>query len=308
LNRAFLETRAVAEGRIMPVVLWMMGAALAFIVAALSIRALTPHFNAFAINSFRTGGGLLFLLMMLANWPHLRAKVSPARFRTHIPRNIAHALGGALWTMSIMVLPLATVFSLEFTTPAWAALLAYPILGERIRRETVVGIAVSLVGALIILRPESNTFHLDALLPLGAALMLGLSALLTRRLTRTESVFAILFWMMVIQLPLNIVAAFTLLPSPVPPRWPDMLDIFAMTTLALGGLASQLCLSKALQIGQAAVVVPLDFVRVPLIALIGWAIYAEALDIWVFVGSVVIAVGIWICIVPANRPDLIEAE
>jgi drug/metabolite transporter (DMT)-like permease len=210
-----------------------------------------------------------------------------------------------LWTLSITLLPLATVFSLEFTTPAWAALLAYPILRERIRRATIVGIGASLIGVLIVLRPAPNTFDVTALIPLAAALLFGLSALLTRRLTRTESAFAILFWMMTIQFPVNLVGAFALTPVTAAGPMPTALEIVAMCTLAMGGLCSQLCLSKALQIGQAIIVVPLAFVRVPLIALIRWALYMEPIDLWVFVGSIVLFAGILISILPSQKSDLV---
>ena len=155
------------------------------------------------------------------------------------------------------------------------------------------------------LRPAPHTFDVAALIPLAAALLFGLSALLTRRLTRTESVFAILFWMMTIQFPVNLVGAFALMPATAAMPMPTALEVAAMCTLAMGGLCSQLCLSKALQIGQAIIVVPLDFVRVPLIALIGWALYMEPIDLWVFVGSIVIFVGILISILPSQKSDFV---
>lgn len=182
----------------------MTGALASFVLAAVSIRVLGRHFNAFEINIGRTGGGLLLLTAALAAAPSLRRQIRLSEAPRHVPRNLVHAAGGLLWTVAISLLPLATVFSLEFTAPAWAALLAFPILGERIRRDTVIGLIASLVGVLVILRPSPESFRMIALLPLAAALCLGLSALLTRRLTRSQSVFAILFWMMLIQLPLNV--------------------------------------------------------------------------------------------------------
>ncbi|MBT9288994.1 DMT family transporter [Prosthecodimorpha staleyi] len=270
----------------------MAGALLAFVGAALSIRVLSGTLPPLQINIVRTGGGLLLLLGALAIRPSLARGLDIRRAYRHIPRNIAHASAGVFWTVSIGLLPLATVFSLEFTAPAWAALLAFPILGEKIGRMTMVGIFACIVGVLIILRPSPSTFDVTALLPLCAALGFGLSVLLTRRLTRTETTFAILFWMMVIQLTLNAVgSAF----------WPgaqpgfgalDSHGLLACLTLAVSGLLSQLCLSRALHLGEALLVMPLDFLRVPLIAVIGYWVFGEPLDIWVFIGFGVIAGGI----------------
>ena len=290
------------DKQVLPVVFWMMGAAASFVVAAVSIRTLSLHFNVFEINSIRTAGGLLLLLVALACWPHLREQLKIAAAPLHVPRNVVNALGGALWTISIALLPLATVFSLEFTTPAWAALLAYPILGERVTRNTVFGIALSLVGVLFILRPTPSSFNVIALAPLGAALCFAVSLLLTRRLTRTEGVFAILFWMMIIQLPLNLIGIIFAPSSGVVSSFSTPI-VLAIAGLAIAGLCSQLCLSKALQIGLTTIVMPLDFLRVPLIAIIGATMYGEPFDIWVFTGFAIIATGIGIgVLIPERSP------
>jgi drug/metabolite transporter (DMT)-like permease len=284
--------------RLVAVCLWMGGALISFIAAALSIRELSGHFNVFEINCFRTGGGLICLVLVLVCSKRLRGTISPASAPLHLPRNLVHALGGWLWTLAIAMLPFATVFSLEFTSPAWVALLAYPVLGERIRMNAIIGIAASFAGVLIILRPVPGSFQITALLPLAAALCLGLSALLTRRLTRTQGVFAILFWMMAIQFPMNLAGAVFAGSHLTGSALPSEMYLVAAVTLAVAGLCSQLCLAKALEIGPAIVVVPLDFLRVPLIAAIGAALYGEPLDGWVFVGAVIIVVGITTGLLP----------
>lgn len=289
------STPAVASRpRIALVTLWMAGALLSFVGAALGIRTLAGHLDVFEINLVRTGGGLAVLLGLLALRPDLRRSIDPGRALAHGPRNLVHFVGGLCWTLSIAILPLATVFSLEFTAPAWAALLAYPILGERIRRETVIGLVACLIGVLVILRPAPASFQATALLPLAAAFCFGLTVLLTRRLTRTETTVAILFWMMAIQFVMNVVAA-ALLPGGGLRAVPaDPVLVGAGVVLILAGLLSQFCLSKALQHGEALLVLPLDFLRVPLIAVIGAVFYAEPLDLWVFAGFAVIAAGITI--------------
>lgn len=290
---------------ILTVALWMFGALASFVVVAVSIRTLTFYFNIFEINLVRTGGGLVLLLGALAGASLLgrRVEIDVATAIVHIPRNLVHWLGGLLWTAAISLLPLATVFALEFTAPAWAALLAFPLLSERIRRDSIIGIAACLVGVLIILRPSPGAFTLASVLPLAAALCFALTALLTRRLTRTESTFAILIWMMTSQFILNLPGVL-LLPG-VPLRPGSMFSVaslLAMTGLAVAGLSTQLCLSKALQVGEASLVLPLDFLRVPLIAVIGYLMFGEAIDVWVFVGSLIIMIGILIGLLPARRP------
>jgi drug/metabolite transporter (DMT)-like permease len=288
--------------RIAPVAAWMAGALLSFIGAALAIRTLAGRLDVFEINLVRTGGALVILLALLPAIPGLSSQLRPNRVLLHVPRNLVHALGGLFWTLAVAILPLATVFSLEFTAPAWAALLAYPILGERIRKQSVFGILACLVGVLVILRPAPGSLNVFAILPIVAACCFGLNVLLTRKLTRTETTFAILFWMMVIQVVLNAIGATLYRAGDFSAIFADSRLALACLLLVISGLMSQFCLAKALQIGEAMLVMPLDFLRVPLIAGIGYWIYGEPLDMWVLAGFAVIALGITVGLMPA-RPD-----
>ena len=284
-------------GRInLPVVAWMTGALFAFVGAAIAIRVLSYELNVFEIGSVRIGGGLIIILGALLAQPALISHIRLNELVLHIPRNLAHALGGIFWTVAIATLPLATVFSLEFTAPAWAAVLAYFILSERLTLRKAVGIGLCMIGVVIIVRPAPSTFDAMAILPLGAAFCFALSALLTRKLVLTKSVFTVLFWMMVLQLPINVGGAI-FVPYYVPMKSgfataPDLTMYAAMGLLAISGVLSQLCLSKALSHGEAITVVPLDFLRVPLIAFVGWLLFGEAIDIAVFLGLGFIIVGV----------------
>ena len=292
-----------AEFRIpWPVVVWMAGALFSFVGAALSIRLLSYNLNVFEINVVRTGGGLIIVLALILLRPALLSDIRLSDAVHHIPRNLAHVTGGLLWTAAIATLPLATVFALEFTAPAWAGVLAYFILGERLTMRKAVGILLSLVGVFVIVRPSPSSFDVMAVLPLGAALCFALSALLTRKLVLTKSVFAILFWMMVMQLPINIAGA---LLAPLPSgllETPDRTSVVAMILLPVSGLLTQYCLSKALSHGEAITVVPLDFLRVPLIAVLGWLYFGEAIEIAVITGTIIIVTGVIYGLAGQSRP------
>ncbi|MCZ8103526.1 MAG: DMT family transporter [Burkholderiales bacterium] len=290
------------------VFMWMTGALVSFVFAAIAIRTLTSHFNVFEIGVVRTAGGLAIIVGAAFVRPGLLGDILASDATIHAGRNVVHAVGGILWTMAIGLLPLATVFSLEFTAPAWVAILAYPMLGERISRRAMIGIGAGLVGVLIILRPAPGSVDLTALLPLGAAFCFAMSVLLTRRLALTETLVAILFWMMTLQFAFFgagalVMGGGTAFGGP----WPDG-ALFAMVGLACAGLGSQLCLSRALQIGEATMVVPLDFLRVPLIAMIGWLLYGEPLSVWIFLGAACILAGITYGLMPDRSAVLARAR
>lgn len=297
-----MRTGSFASRINIPVVAWMTGALFAFIGAATAIRFLGSELDVFQIGSVRTGGGLLILLIVMIARPALAGQLRIGEVVHHIPRNLAHALGGILWTIAILTMPLATVFSLEFTAPAWAALLAYIVLRERLTLRKAIGIALSMVGVLIIIRPAPETFDGLAILPLGAALCFALSALLTRKLVLTRSVFTVLFWMMVLQFPINLAGAIFLDLKPNVSGIPSAGAFAAMALLAISGVLSQYCLSKALSHGEAITVVPLDFLRVPLIAFVGWFLFDEAIDFAVFAGMGFIVVGVTYGLIEPRRP------
>jgi drug/metabolite transporter (DMT)-like permease len=290
------------------VFMWMTGALVSFVFAAIAIRTLTSHFNVFEIGVVRTAGGLAIIAGAAFVRPGLFSDILASDATIHAGRNVVHAVGGILWTMAIGLLPLATVFSLEFTAPAWVAILAYPMLGERIGRRALIGIGAGLIGVLIILRPAPGSVDLTALLPLGAAFCFAMSVLLTRRLALTETLVAILFWMMTLQLAFFGAGALVMGGGTAfGGAWPDG-ALFAMVGLACAGLGSQLCLSRALQIGEATMVVPLDFLRVPLIAMIGWLLYGEPLSVWIFLGAACILAGITYGLMPDRSAVVARAR
>jgi drug/metabolite transporter (DMT)-like permease len=98
-------------------VLWMSGALLSFSTMAVSVRALSGTLKILEILTIRSAGGLVILLLLALLAPaHLRA-VSSRHLLLHVSRNTSHFVGQFLWATAITLLPLATVFALEFTAP-----------------------------------------------------------------------------------------------------------------------------------------------------------------------------------------------
>ena len=99
------------------------------------------------------------------------------------------------------------MFALEFTAPAWTLLLAVPVLGERMTTSRIGAVVLGLIGVLVILRPGTATFQPAALLVLAAAIGFAATLITTKQLTMTDSTFAIIFWMNVIQFPLTMIGS-----------------------------------------------------------------------------------------------------
>jgi EamA-like transporter family. len=266
----------------------MVGTLLSFSVMAVSIRELSRDgLSIFEILAIRSGGALLLLLMLLAVRPELRIHTKPRRMGLNLVRNCVHYASQFAWALSLTMLPLATVFALEFTMPAWTALLAVWLLHERMTPSRLGVVVFGLIGVLVILRPGIAGFNPAAILVLMAAFGYAITMIATKKLTATESTFSIVFWMAVIQFPLSLfgsdLGAFVHF---------DVRQLLPALGVAVAGVTSHYCLSNAFRAGDATLVVPLDFMRIPLIAVVGWAFYSERLDIFVLLGALIIIAGV----------------
>jgi drug/metabolite transporter (DMT)-like permease len=265
----------------------MIGALLSFSTMAVSIRELSRVLGIVEILAMRSAIGLVVLTAMALARPELRQSIRTRHIRLHLLRNGVHFASQVAWATSLTLLPLATVFSLEFTMPAWTALMAAMFLHERLTQSRIGSVILGFVGVLVIIRPGLQTFQPAALLTLSAAFGYGVALIATKRLTATDSAFTIVFWMNVMQLPMNLagshLGSFSNLGTA---------QIVPIIGLGVAGLTSHYCLSNAFRAGDATVVVPIDFLRIPLIALVGWWLYAEALDVHVFAGAALIVSGI----------------
>lgn len=278
----------MATTKLVRVVLWMVGALLSFSVMAVSIRELARGgLSIFEILAIRSGVALLVLVILLLFRPELRPYTRPRRMGLNFIRNGVHYASQFCWALSLTMLPLAMVFSLEFTMPAWTALLAAWILREKMTVSRLGVVVLGLVGVLVILRPGMTACNPAAFLVLAAAFGYAITMITTKQLTATETTFGIIFWMAVIQFPLSLLGS-----NPATLLNLQTGHILPAIGVGIAGLTSHYCLSNAFRSGDATLVVPLDFMRIPLIAVVGWAFYGERLDIFVLFGALIIIAGV----------------
>lgn len=278
----------VNVNNIIRVVLWMTGTLLSFSLMAVSIRELSRGgLSIFEILAIRSGAVLLVVLFLMLVRPELRLAVRTRRLRLHLVRNVVHYISQFAWAYTLTLLPLAMVFALEFTMPAWTAVLAVWLLSETMTKSRLGVVVLGLIGVLVILRPGVAAINPAAFLVLGAAFGYAVTMITTKKLTATETTFGIVFWMALIQFPLSLVGsdltAFLHFQAH---------NIVPAIGLGIGGVTSHYCLSNAFRAGDATLVVPLDFMRIPLIAVVGWAFYGESLDIFVLIGALIIISGV----------------
>lgn len=276
----------------------MVGALLSFSVMAVSIRLLAGHgMSIFEILTIRSVVALVILCALMIFQPRLRSAMRTKRLGLHILRNSIHYAAQYLWAFSLTLLPLAMVFSLEFTMPAWTAVLAAWLLHERMSASRIGVVVLGVIGVLVILRPGIADINPGAFLVLIAAFGYATVNIATKKLTVTETTFGIIFWMAVIQLPLSLVGSD--LSVFLHLGWGHLLPAIGV---GISGTTSHYCLASAFREGDATLVVPIDFMRIPLIAVVGWTFFNETLDIFVFLGAAIIIAGVlWNLRAEANR-------
>jgi drug/metabolite transporter (DMT)-like permease len=261
----------------------MLGAVLSFAAMAIAVRELQRHMGTLQILALRTGMTLAIVTVLVA--VHGSAAIATQRLPLHASRALVHLAGQYCWMYAISALALATVFAIEFTMPVWTALLAAAFLGERLTQGRLVQLTLGLVGVAIILRPGFGAFHPAALVMLLGSLFYAGNMIFTKRLSATDTALAVTFWMSAVQLPVTLVAAL--------PSWaaPQLADVPWIVVIGAGSFAAHYSMTRAMKLADATVVVPIDFIRLPLIAVVGALFYAEPFDPLVLVGAAVIFVG-----------------
>ncbi|MBQ0959055.1 DMT family transporter [Ideonella sp. 4Y11] len=263
---------------------WMAGWLTLMVVIAVAGREASRELSVFQIMLLRSALGMVML------WPLVRAAgglaaVQTRRLPQHVGRNAVHYAAQYGWFVALTLIPLAQVVAIEFTMPIWSAALAVLFLGERMSALKWLAVGLGLVGVAVIVRPLGGTLDAGQLIALVSALGFAVSVVLVKSLTRTDEAVAISFWMLVVQ------SAIGLLPALWVWRWPSAATWGWVVVVAFCGTYSHYCFARAMRHADATVVVPMDFLRVPLTALVGWLVYAERLDLFTAAGVGLILAG-----------------
>ena len=273
--------------------LWMAGALLSFSTMAVSGREAGRVLETAELLVWRSAIGFLVVLLVLALSSRGFAQVRTRRLGLHVVRNAGHFFGQYGWYYALTLIPMAQLFALEFTSPIWVALAAPFVLGERFSPVRLGAIALSFAGVLMVVGAFgagfATGFGEGQVWALLASFGFALNMVATKKLTGTETTLCILFWLTLLQGPMGLAVAGSL--PTVPPDGATALWVLA---LSLGGLSAHFCMTQAFRYGDTTVVAPMDFFRLPLIALVGMAFYAEPLAWNVLAGGTMIFFGNWL--------------
>jgi drug/metabolite transporter (DMT)-like permease len=261
--------------------LWMCAAATCFALMITLVRQLTDDLHPLQVVFFRAAFGLLAMLPWL-----LRQGVGvlrTSRLRLHLLRALIGIFAMVGWFTTLSLMPLAEATALSFTSPIFTSLLAVLILGEVMRLRRWTATLIGFLGALLIVRPGFAAIDPAALLAIGTAAIWATSTVLIKVMARTESAGAITTYMALLTTPMTLIAALFVWQTPT---W-EQLGFAAL--LGAAGSAGHICMSRALAVADATLVAPLDYLRLPIVALIAFLAFGEVPNAWVWIGAAVIA-------------------
>lgn len=260
--------------------LWMVLAMVISGVTLLSLRELWTVMAVIEIVFFRHLFGLVLCL------PWLIHKGPAALKTTHLPMYWVRALcalcGGMAWAYAVGAMHLADAVAINFTLPLFAIVLAILFLGERVGLHRGIATLVGFAGVLVILRPGVIEFSLPAMLALAAALSGATANTLIKILVRSETPGLIIFYMHAMVTGLAAI--------PVIFFWttPGLADLPWLVGVAVGFTTSIYCRTRALALAETTAILPLEFIRLPLAAAIGFILFAEISGVWTWVGAAII--------------------
>ncbi|MDW3222042.1 MAG: DMT family transporter [Paracoccaceae bacterium] len=265
---------------------WMMGSIASFSSMAVLGRELAGQLDTFEIMMYRSLFGVV-IVVALAGLTGTWREINTQNMSVHLIRNMAHFTGQNLWFYAVTVIPLAQVFALEFTSPIWVIVLSPFLLGERLTPMRALAAVMGFIGILVVARPDIAGINAGVITAASSAIFFALTIMFTKRLTRTQGITCILFYLTTMQLVFGVIAAGYDGDIAVPTA--QALPFVMM--IGAAGLLAHYCMTNALSIAPATVVVPIDFIRLPAIAVVGMVLYNEPLDMWVLFGAVIIFTG-----------------
>jgi drug/metabolite transporter (DMT)-like permease len=197
-------------------------------------------------------------------------------------RAIVGSIGMIAGFIAFTLIPLAQATAISFTTPIFVTIGAALVLGEVIKLRRIIAIIIGFLGMLIIVQPGSGALSVGVSLAFISAVAHSVNGLLVKKMTAKESANAIVAWMVILIVPITIVPAILVWEWPGPETW------IYLWLLAIFGTLGHLCFTRAFALAEITSLQPLEFIKLPMTALVAWLIFSEVPGYWTWIGGIVI--------------------
>lgn len=264
---------------------WMLIGVISFCMVAIGVKEISTNISFMQIVFFRSFIGLIILILFF------RKKFKELTFnkiKTHLKRNIFHLLGQYGWVLGIVYLSLTEVTAIEFTVPIWIIIFATFSLNEKITKWKIISVLMCFFGVLVIIRPGFEIFKINTIIVLLSAISYSIAHISTKKIVKTETPLDIIIIMCITQTPISFVLSLN--------NWntPNLPDLFWLIIIAISAIFAQFSLAKAFKKSNIGEIITIDYIRLPILSLVGILIYNENFDILLLTGAFLIIVGNYI--------------
>ncbi|MEI4473848.1 DMT family transporter [Frigidibacter sp. MR17.24] len=246
---------------------------------AVIVRLLAGEVHPLVIGFFRAAFGLVVVVPMLGRGVDLRG--SPYRWM--------HVLRAGLKLASLVALflafahaPLADAMAVTFTTPILVTLGAGLWLGERIGPARAAAAAVGFGGILVILRPGAAAFDPWLVAALAGAVLTAVIQLILRAMSRRDRADRLVAWNLISMVPLAALAAWPVW------EWPGWTALGLLAAQGLIGALNMTAVTRAVGLAEISLLAPLDFLRLPAVALLAMLVFGQYPPATTWIGAAVI--------------------
>lgn len=277
--RVAVQTMGMDRTKLLGVVAILV-AGVAFAVMSNSIRHLAEMgYSSWQVIMLRN----IFGLMWLLPWVWQRREELESRNRWgHAWRAVIACLSMSCWFYAVGHMPLPEAVALTYTAPLFLTPMAWFLLGEALKPARVVALVVGLTGVMMVIRPGFHTVGWGALLPLGSAFLQSVGVLLIKPLAKTETPFAMVWYMTLFMIPLS-------LPMGIMHwRMPGIAHVPWFMLVALASSTVQYMIARAYSWCEVTFLLPFDFMRLIVTSLIAFYWFGDTIDAWALAGAAVI--------------------
>jgi drug/metabolite transporter (DMT)-like permease len=274
-----------------PSILMKLGSVAMFVTMAAIIKATSGHVPPGEAVFFRSAFALPVIVLWLAWRRELATGFRAVDPLGHFWRGFVGVMAMGLGFAGLGLLPLFEVQAIGYAAPLLVVVFAAMFLGERVRAFRLGTVALGLAGVLVILSPRLTAFGdgtlapretLGAVVVLMAAVCAALAQVFVRRLVRTETTSAIVFWFSITA------AALSLLTIPFGWVVPTPGEAALLMTAGVLGGVGQILLTSAYRGADASVVAPFDYASILLALGIGYAVFGEVPTRQMLVGAAIV--------------------
>jgi len=263
-------------------IVFMCASTLGFAVMHVTIRytSTTTDLHSFQIAFFRNlFGFFVFAPIILGRGAGF---LRTGRLGLHAVRSLINIAAMLSFFYALSITEVAHATSLGFSAPIFAGILSVVVLGERFRVRRWAAIGCGVLGMLVIVRPGLIPVGLGPLLVVGSAFLWAIVLTIIKVMARTESSLTIVVWMNIF------LAIYALGPALWVWHWPTATGWALMVLIAIAGTCAQICVSSALRETEQTLVMPFDFLRLIWVAALGFWVFGEVPDRFIWAGGAII--------------------